>query len=46
MMKMRDTPSTTSATRKTALSWTLMKKHMHMEQTSISGARTAMRRII
>lgn len=28
------------------LSFTLMKKHMAMLQTSISGARTAIRRII
>ena len=38
--------STTTAARKIPLSRTLMKKHMYMEHSSISGARTAMRRII
>ena len=46
MIKTSAAASTTMAARKIRLSRTLMKKHMNIEQTSISGARTAMRRII
>ena len=46
MMKISAAPRTTMAARNTRLSRRLMKKHMAMQQISISGARTAMRRII
>ncbi len=46
MIKTSAAASTTMAARKIRLSRTLMKKHMNIEQTSISGARTAMRRIM
>ena len=46
MMKTRPTAKITMATRKIVLSLTLMKKHMIMLQISMSGARTAIRRII
>ena len=46
IMKMSAAASTTIAARKIMLSSALMKKHMIMLQMSISGARTAMRRII
>ena len=46
IMKPNAAASTTIATRKIVLNFTLMKKHMNMLQISIRGARTAMRRII
>ena len=46
MMKIRPAASTTMAARKMRLSFVLMKKHINILQMSISGARTAMRRII
>ena len=46
MMAMSTTASTTMAVRKTALNSALIKKHIAMLKISISGARTAMRRII